>query len=95
MGVRTVFATVPYYRRSLAPPDRIWNQIPDVVRQRIIGSRSTCRHSRRANSPRASPTRKAISCQRLRSLRKAYHRIKALPQAIPAPIAIMAIRSPG
>jgi hypothetical protein len=40
-------------------------------------------------------TRKAISCQRLRSLRKAYHRIKALPQAIPAPIAIIAIRSPG
>ena len=30
-----------------------------------------------------------------RALASAYHRIKALPQVIPAPIAIIAIRSPG
>jgi hypothetical protein len=30
-----------------------------------------------------------------RALAVAYHRIKALPHVIPAPIAIIAIRSPG
>src|ERR1700730_85238 len=49
-------------------PDRVWNQIPDMVRDQIIKRRSTSRRSRRANAPCASPTRKAISCQRLPSI---------------------------
>ena len=47
-------------------PDRVWNQIPDMVEIRSSSSRSTSRRSRRANLPCASPTRKAISGQRLR-----------------------------
>jgi len=95
LRLRTVFATVPYYKRSLAPAGSRLEQIPDVVRQRIIGSRSAL--------PALSPRELALRFTDTESpyvsetsvLRKAYHRIKALPHVIPAPIAIIATRSPG
>ena len=93
LRLRTVFATVPYSRRSLATAGSVWNQIPDAVRQRRLALDVP------ALSPRelacASPTPKVITSPRLRSVRKPYHRIKALPHVIPAPIAIIAMRSPG
>ena len=49
-------------------PDRVWNRIPDDVRERIISWRWTSRRSRRGNWPCASPTPKAILSQRLRSI---------------------------
>ena len=49
-------------------PDRVWNRFLTWCASGSSGSRSTRRRSRRANSPCASPTRKAISCQRLRSI---------------------------
>src|SRR5262249_31149759 len=45
-------------------PDRVWNRIPDEVRERIINAPLMSRHSRRASSPCASLTQKIISCQR-------------------------------
>jgi hypothetical protein len=40
-------------------------------------------------------TRKAHFVSEAAVPAESYHRIKALPQVIPAPIAIIAIRSPG
>jgi putative transposase len=45
-------------------PDRVWNRIPDVVREQII----KLALDEPTLSPRASPTRKTISCQRLPSI---------------------------
>ena len=48
-------------------PGRVWNRIPDDVRERLVGSRSTSRSCRPGSWPCASPTRKGTSCQRLPS----------------------------
>src|SRR6266545_3615157 len=48
-------------------PDRVWNRIPDAVRQRIRTLAWTSRHSPLANWPCVSPTPKATLCQKLRS----------------------------
>ncbi len=57
-------------------PDRVWNRIPDEVREQIvqlalegegqpaIGSRAARTRCRHANWPCASPTPRAISCRR-------------------------------
>ena len=49
-------------------PDRVWNRIPDDIRERIVQLALDEPACRRASWPCASPTRKSISCQRLRSI---------------------------
>jgi putative transposase len=49
-------------------PDRVWNRIPDDVRERIRTLSWTSRRSRPGSLPCASPTPKATLCQRLRSI---------------------------
>ena len=48
-------------------PSRVWNRIPDGVRDRILQLALDQSERRRGNWPYASPTRRATSCQRLRS----------------------------
>ena len=48
-------------------PDRVWNRIPNDVRDNLISWHSTSRHYRRGRWPCGLPTRKTILCQRLRS----------------------------
>ena len=48
-------------------PDRVWNRIPDAVRDNLIELALDERPCRRASWRCASPTAKAISSQRLRS----------------------------
>jgi hypothetical protein len=48
-------------------PDRIWNRIPDGVRENVSNWRSTSRRFRRANWRCASPTARVILSQRPRS----------------------------
>jgi hypothetical protein len=48
-------------------PDRVWNRIPDDVRERIRHLALGSRRCRRGSWPCASPTLKAILCQKLRS----------------------------
>jgi len=50
-------------------PDRVWNRIPDDIRERIVQlALDEPALSPRESGPCASPTRKSISCQRLRSI---------------------------
>ena len=49
-------------------PDRVWNRIPEAIRDRIIELALDQPDSARASSRCASPTRKNTSSQRLRSI---------------------------
>jgi transposase-like protein len=49
-------------------PDRVWNRIPEVIRDEIIHLALTCPNSAHANWRCASPMRKSTSSQRLRSI---------------------------
>ena len=58
----------PEALKIVARPDRIWNRIPDGVRDNLIELALDEPALRRGNWPSASPTRTATSCQRLRSI---------------------------
>ena len=49
-------------------PDRVWNRIPDDVRERIVAMALESRSCRRASWPRASPTRRITSSRNPRSI---------------------------
>jgi putative transposase len=49
-------------------PKRVWNRIPDAIRERIIQLALDEPELSLGNWPRASPIRLAILCQRLRSI---------------------------
>ena len=48
-------------------PDRVWNRIPDAIRERIKNLALDSRHSRLGSLPCASPIPKATLCQKPRS----------------------------
>jgi putative transposase len=58
-------------------PDRVWNRIPDDVRERIIklALEESALSPSRGNWPCASPTPKAILSRRLRSIGSSRHTI--------------------
>ncbi len=49
-------------------PDRVWNRIPDDVRERIVALALESPSCRRASWPSASPTQRAILSRKLRSI---------------------------
>ena len=49
-------------------PTRVWNRIPDAIRERIVQLARTSPSYHHGNWPRASLIRQTTLCQRLRSI---------------------------